>query len=299
VANDTILDFEFMAGHKMTFEEIVHAWLAFKDLRQRNAIRSADLQARQWERAADAGWHLGWGRSRMTQNYLDRMGTHPFDFFRGHEWGADVYVNGSYELADRFHALAIQSRASAGLPTKFFSEDDVQRGVVLFRNALIQEQTDRKRREQIARGETVDSPPQAYQTEPFILPSPVRTFLWQYGIANGEVYSRKTFMGMFNLGYQPSLKVDRVVDSYAEGGALWGDVVFGNETGPVVRWKNVFRPKATLEQARRVLQTLQTDTAKLDVPKRIERSCPQCAEPILSQARLCKHCHQRVEPTAD
>lgn len=29
---------------------------------------------------------------------------------------------------------------------------------------------------------------------------------------------------------------------------------------------------------------------------RIERDCPHCAEPILSRAKVCKHCHRDVEP---
>ncbi len=31
---------------------------------------------------------------------------------------------------------------------------------------------------------------------------------------------------------------------------------------------------------------------------RIERDCPFCAEPILTAARLCKHCHSDVSATA-
>jgi len=32
---------------------------------------------------------------------------------------------------------------------------------------------------------------------------------------------------------------------------------------------------------------------------REERDCPLCAERILSRARICKHCHQSVEPVSD
>lgn len=31
-------------------------------------------------------------------------------------------------------------------------------------------------------------------------------------------------------------------------------------------------------------------------PKRNERSCPWCAEPILAEARVCKHCQREVVP---
>ena len=33
-------------------------------------------------------------------------------------------------------------------------------------------------------------------------------------------------------------------------------------------------------------------------PVREERDCPYCAEPILTKARVCKHCGRDVEPLA-
>lgn len=275
----------------MTYAEIVKAWLAFRDLRQRGLI-TVSLLGEQVERARVAQWGLGVWPWNTNEHYLERMAADPYSFFRGHEWGADVYVAGHYELAFKFYQSAVDSRADAGLQPSFFTDADVERGVNSLRSSLMHELNDG------ARGQESNgaSGKHAFRTSPFFFPNPLRAFLWEYGIEGGEVFSRKSLGGIVSLSHDPSLKIERVTDAYVEGGAVWGDVVFGNETGPVVRWRDVFRPKATLAEARKLIEHQRASATSVQTATRIERACPYCAESILVQARLCKHCHQRVEP---
>ena len=50
--------------------------------------------------------------------------------------------------------------------------------------------------------------------------------------------------------------------------------------------------KAAAEVAAKVAQPSAAE------PMREERDCPYCAEPILTKARVCKHCGRDVEPLA-
>jgi hypothetical protein len=278
-------EYEFVAGGKMLLLDIARAWYAFQDLRDRNAI-TCGFCGREMSRARNAGWDLGFRASTQEHRYLDRMSADPFDFFRGYEWGLDVFAGrtvGRLLHPREFVDFASEARVRDGQSALLVGDVEAARAVARFRTSR-QAAADAKARRAQASAATC-------HISPFILPSVRDAILMRYGIANGEVFVR----GSFGFGSGPSLSVARVTDVYADNGLIWGDIVFMNETGPVVKWRNVFRPRHTLREAQRVLKSQVTSPGE-SIAVRRERACPYCAESVLVQAKLCKHCGQTIEP---
>jgi hypothetical protein len=46
----------------------------------------------------------------------------------------------------------------------------------------------------------------------------------------------------------------------------------------------------------RWIERVERERALVEAPSRLERPCPWCAEPILEQAKVCKHCGRYVRP---
>ena len=270
----------------MTMSEIGTGMDGFQRSSSSRCYRCVVLRSR--DLAGSAG-RVKLGLFTKERRYLERMEADPFDFVRGYEWGLDIDIGHRYNMHPRsFPGVTEKLRADRGDLPFDCSEKDVARWVDHLKERLSHHQAAQATRDAALKP--------TFMTTPFILPNPLQAFLLEYGIADGEVYIRKSFGGLWSLGPGPSLRVERVADTYADGGRLWGDVVFGNETGPVVKWKNVFRPAHTLQSARQVLQALQVGLASDGHPEaRLECKCPFCAETILVEARLCKHCHQRLD----
>lgn len=136
-----------------------------------------------------------------------------------------------------------------------------------------------------------------YRTRPFVLPNPWLRLATRYGVADGEVFVQSSVLGV-PFGRRPRVPASRVIGTFPTG-ALWGDLIFKDETGEAAVWHNVFRPN---EQLRRVRQVLAVHSAATQVltaepaARRRERPCPFCAESVLIEAKPCKHCHQAIAP---
>lgn len=285
------LDFHFMAGRRMSLTEIADAWMAFRELRRRHAI-VVDFcaDAKDVNAADSAGWNLGvFGKTRMRR-YLERMEADPYSFFLGHEWGIDIYVRGDsgrVVLPWDFSPLLTEVCAARGEAPRVFSEASLQRSADIFR--------DRNRQALEAKAAASQpTPVQIYETSPLLF---WRDLFATYRIANGKASIEKTFLGM-PFGYRPEVPLQDVRQVVPKGGPLWGDVVFSNGSQDAVVWKGVFRPDAVKRQVDALLALhIERSSTQLNpsLPARNERQCPFCAETILAAAKLCKHCHQRID----
>ena len=86
---------------------------------------------------------------------------------------------------------------------------------------------------------------------PSILKNPKGAFFTTYGIENGEVYIKNSFLGI-KYGNEPSVPVSKVTRTYATG-TIFGSIVFGEGSHEPVIWENVFRPESELKLVRETI----------------------------------------------
>lgn len=288
MSSETIPDFHFMAGQRMPLAEIVRAWLAFNELRARKAIWTS-FCGREMQNAERAGWDLGIRGSTRERRYLERMESHPFDFFRGYEFGLDVGIAGTHSLVHpaEFASMAAKARSESDGGAHQVSDADVGRWVDQFSRRLRDESA-------LAAKPLASATQQSYETSPLLFRDPFAV----YKVSDGKVSIDRSVLGI-KFGGRLEVLIQDVREIRASG-AIWDDVVFSNSSRDVVVWKSVFRPEAVKRRVERIIRSSQageTGARQADVPVTIrrERQCPFCAETILVAAKLCKHCHQRLD----
>jgi hypothetical protein len=285
-------DYHFMAGSKMSYSDIVHAWLAFRELEADGIVGIAFCHDARDVNAADrAGWNLGPWKKTRERRYLERMRATPFGFFRGFEWGIDIYRRGDAPSGqihpEKLCELQRVHRAKSGMGPLEVESNQLHEYIRGLGSDFREERSGKASQKSV--------PSRTLQISPFWLRSPIAALRREYGIAEGKIYDRPTLAGVISLGPGPSVDVDAVKRVHARGNHLWGDVVFADETGDVVTWSQVFLPERVKAEAEKVISETRARTVPVDTGvAREEKACPFCAERILVQARYCKHCHQSL-----
>jgi hypothetical protein len=281
------------AGDTMTRTELVRAWLAFKELRRAGRIEAA-VSDREMLRAVQAGWQLRFFGQRAS--YIQNMEASPYRFWRGYEFGVDIVVtDGSHTLLHpkKLPALLATDRGLVD-DRKLFQETDVDRWAQEFsaeRRLVVAAESPALRDAQ-ARAQQP-----TYVTSPLVFRDPFAV----YRISDGKVAIDRSVFGI-KFGDRPEV-LTQDVREIRPSGTIWGDVAFSNNSREVVVWKNVFRPEQVKRQAERIVRASQAnvvDSRQTGVSSalRQERKCPYCAELVLLEAKLCKHCHQPIHPVA-
>ncbi|MCP4549209.1 MAG: hypothetical protein GY835_22375 [bacterium] len=233
-----------------TREELVLSWLSLLQLEPEEVIlnigegRAVALSRRGW--AQDI-----WGYI-TNRHIIDRIRGNPHDFGIAYGVGVDVMSRGKCVEPANLSGMLAKQRACNSVDDLF-----TQAAIAEALRSLdegIQAENERRESAEAARM-AAEARKWDYEASPALLRSPWAWLTTQYGIADGEVYVRKSILGI-KFGDRRSMRIENVTRTHATG-TLWGKVVFGEGSAEPVVWEGLFRPEATLRRVKDIVKELQ------------------------------------------
>jgi hypothetical protein len=271
-----------------TADNIALSWLAYRELLSRKSIginvgdQVMSLYNRGWSRR----W-LGADMPMKDEQIIERMSANPYDFCVAYDAGVDILEVQSYHCLMPWELPSLiedfQPNSSA-----------ITSAMQLFESGKLNAQKEAMAMEgtKNTKSDTVFS---TMKLSPFVFSNPIKKIFNEYGIDGDRVYVRKS-LGGFTFNDKSSHPVRLIRDVRSEGNRFVGKVIFRDDTGDVVVWDNVFLPRSKTRYAKKILAEYQTlESANEHSNLRNERKCPFCAELILVEAKVCKHCHSKIE----
>lgn len=273
-----------------TADNIVLSWLAYRELLSKKSIVVGVGPSHIVMNLFNQGWRRRWLGVDMPMNdgqIIERMSANPYDFCVAYDAGVDIMSIPSYGCLMPWKLPSLiedfQPKSSA-----------ITSALQLFESGKLNAQKEVAAREaaKITKSEAVFS---TMKLSPFVFSNPIKKIFNEYGIDGDRVYVRKS-LGGFTFNDKSSHPVRLIRDVRSEGNRFVGNVIFRDDTGDVVVWDNVFLPRKKVRYAKKIVEEHQLlQGANEHSNLRNERKCPFCAEIILVEAKICKHCHSKIE----